>query len=197
MATLHSAVRAYLLASEDLVYSESPRAALTVSREGLAGDGGKLFESPGRILSMLNRHLYRSTQPEKYATLFLAHYEVATARLIYSNAGHLPPLVLGRDGKIRRLDCGGTVVGLMDGVRYEEDGFQMRPGDILVAYSDGITEPENDFGEFGEVRLMEVVARYRDQPLEVISNQVMLALDAWIGAEEQPDDITLVLARQV
>jgi sigma-B regulation protein RsbU (phosphoserine phosphatase) len=73
----------------------------------------------------------------------------------------------------------------------------MKAGDILVAYSDGITEPENDFGEFGEARLMEVVARYRDQPLEVISNQVMLALDAWIGAVEQPDDITLVLARQI
>jgi phosphoserine phosphatase RsbU/P len=197
MATLHSAVRAYQFASEDLVYSESSFAGLTVSRESLAGDSGKLFESPGRILSLLNRHLYRSTQPEKYATLFLAHYDAATAQLTYSNAGHLPPLVLGRDGKIRRLDCGGTVVGLMDGMRYEEGRIQMNSGDILVAYSDGVTEPENDFGDFGEARLMEVVARYRDQPLHVISAQVMLALDAWIGAAEQPDDITLVLARQM
>jgi sigma-B regulation protein RsbU (phosphoserine phosphatase) len=195
MATLHSAVRAYSLGSEDLVYSESIAAALSASHEGL-GDG-KLFESPGRILSMLNRHLYRSTQPSKYATLFLAHYDAATARITYSNAGHLPPLVLSRDGKVRRLDVGGTVVGLMDGMHYDEDRFQMKAGDILVGYSDGITEPENDFGEFGEERLMEVVARYRDQPLEVISAQVMLALDAWIGAEEQPDDITLVLARQL
>ena len=198
MATLHSAVRAYRLAGEDLVYSQSAIAALTASREDLAGDSGKLFESPGRILSLLNRHLYRSTQPEKYATLFLAHYDVATAELTYSNAGHLPPLVLNRAGKVvRRLDRGGTVVGLMDGMRYEEDRFRMNSGDILVAYSDGITEPENDFGEFGEARLMEIVARYRDQPLQVISAQVLLALDTWIGADEQPDDITLVLARQV
>jgi sigma-B regulation protein RsbU (phosphoserine phosphatase) len=198
MATLHSAVRAYRLASEDLVYSESAIAALTASREDLAGDSGKLFESPGRILSLLNRHLFRSTQPEKYATLFLAHYDVATSQLTYSNAGHLPPLILSREGKVvRRLDRGGTVVGLMDGMRYEEARFKMNSGDILVAYSDGITEPENDFGEFGEARLMEIVARYRDQPLEVISRQVLLALDAWIGAAEQPDDITLVLARQI
>jgi sigma-B regulation protein RsbU (phosphoserine phosphatase) len=197
MATLHSAVRAYRLAGEDMVYSESAVEGLMASREPLAGDGGKLFESPGKILSMLNRHLFRSTQPSKYATLFLAHYDAATSRLTYSNAGHLPPLVLSRDGKVRRLDVGGTVVGLMDGMRYDEDCFQMKSGDIMVAYSDGITEPENDFGEFGEARLMEVVARYRDQPLEVISAQVMLALDTWIGAEEQPDDITLVLARQV
>jgi sigma-B regulation protein RsbU (phosphoserine phosphatase) len=196
MATLHSAVRAYRFASEELVYSESVMAGLMASREEGATDCDELFQSPGRILSLLNRHLFRSTQPEKYATLFLAHYDAASAMLTYSNAGQLPPLVLSRDGAIRRLDQGGTVVGLMDGMHYDEDRFQMCAGDIMVAYSDGVTEPENDFGEFGEARLMEVVARYRDQPLHVISTKVMQALDAWIGAEEQPDDITLVLARQ-
>lgn len=196
MATLHSAVRAYRFASEELVYSESAVAGLTSSKaDGPIRD--ELFQSPSRILSLLNRHLYRSTQPEKYATLFLAHYDAETAMLTYSNAGQLPPLVLSRDGSIRRCDRGGTVVGLMDGMHYDEDRFQMKSGDILVAYSDGVTEPENEFGEFGEDRLMEVVARYRNQPLHVISAQVMQALDAWIGAEEQPDDITLVLARQV
>jgi sigma-B regulation protein RsbU (phosphoserine phosphatase) len=197
MATLHSAVRAYRFASEELVYSESTIAGLMASRDERGGDCDELFQSPGRILSLLNRHLYRSTQPEKYATLFLAHYDADSSMLTYSNAGQLPPLVLGRDGGIRRLDQGGTVVGLMDGMHYDEDRFKMLPGDIMVAYSDGVTEPENDFGEFGEERLMEVVNRYRDQPLHVISTQVMQALDAWIGADEQPDDITLVLARQV
>jgi sigma-B regulation protein RsbU (phosphoserine phosphatase) len=197
MATLHSAVRAYRFASEEVLYAESPVAGLTASREEIGDDAGELFQSPGRILSLLNRHLYRSTQPEKYATLFLAHYDAKTSWMTYSNAGQLPPLVLSRDGSIRRLDVGGTVVGLMDGMHYEEDGFQMRSGDIMVGYSDGVTEPENDFGDFGEERLMEVVARYRDEPLHVISAQVMQALDAWIGAEEQPDDITLVLARQL
>jgi len=196
MATLHSAVRAYRFASEELVYSESTVAGLLASREERGGDRDELFQSPGHILSLLNRHLYRSTQPEKYATLFLAHYDAASSKLTYSNAGQLPPLVLSEDGSIRRLDRGGTVVGLMDGMHYDEDSFYMQPGDILVAYSDGVTEPENDFGEFGEERMMEVVSRYRDQPLHVISTQVMLALDAWIGADEQPDDITLVLARQ-
>ena len=202
MATLHSAVRAYRFATEELVYSETSLAGLTSSRSGgtaaATEDCGELFQSPGRILSLLNRHLYRSTQPEKYATLFLAHYDAESSWLTYSNAGQLPPLVLSRDGSIRRLDKGGTVVGLMDGMHYEEDGFRMASGDILVAYfRRRVTEPENDFGDFGEERLMEVVQRYRDEPLHVISSQVMLALDAWIGAEEQPDDITLVLARQI
>lgn len=196
MANLHSAVRAYRFASEEVVYSASSVAGLTASRDGRAGDSGELFASPGRIMALLNRHLYRSTTPEKYATLFLAHYDAPSSWLTYSNAGQLPPLLLGRDGAVRRLDQGGTVVGLMDGMMYDEGRFQMHSGDILVAYSDGVTEPENDFGDFGEERLMEVVSRYRDQPLHVISSQVMQALDAWIGADEQADDITLVLARQ-
>ncbi len=126
MATLHSAVRAYRFASEELVYSESPVDGLFVSREGNGAGRDVLFQSPGRILALLNRHLYRSTQPEKYATLFLAHYDAASAKLTYSNAGQLPPLVLGQNGHIRRLDKGGTVVGLMDGMHYEEDSFQLQ-----------------------------------------------------------------------
>ncbi len=195
MATLHSAVRAYQFAGEDLVFAGSTLEGLMASKEGLA-DAGGWFQSPGRIMSLLNRHLFRSTQPEKYATLFLAHYDARSSALTYSNAGQLPPFVLGRDGAVRRLEEGGTVVGLMDGMHFAEGRLVMQSGDILVAYSDGVTEPENDFGDFGETRLLEVVARYRDHPLHVISAQVMLALDAWIGAEEQPDDITLVLARQ-
>ena len=216
MATLHSAVRAYRLVGEDLAAYEgeptvtsrasAPRAgppflatasALQAANGSVATDDSAIFASPARILSLVNRHLYTSTQPEKYATLFLAHYDAAAASLTYSNAGHLPPIILGRDGSIRHLDRGGTVVGLLPGVEYEDGHLTLRSGDIFIGYSDGITEPENDFGEFGEARLIETVARYRDQPLDVISAQVMMALDAWIGAAEQPDDITLVLARQV
>ena len=187
MATLHSAVRAYRLAGQDLHAGGTATPAL---------DDSKVFESPGRILELLNRHLYRTTQAAKYATLFLAQYDADKSELTYSNAGHLPPVLMSMDGKLRRLDCGGTVVGLIDGARYEQETVGMRRGEILIAFSDGITEPENDFGEFGEERLLEVVSRYREQPLHVISAQVMLALEAWIGAGEQPDDITLVLARQ-
>ena len=70
MATLHSAVRAYRFASEEVLYAATPVEGLTASREEIGDDAGELFQSPGRILSLLNRHLYRSTQPEKYATLF-------------------------------------------------------------------------------------------------------------------------------
>jgi sigma-B regulation protein RsbU (phosphoserine phosphatase) len=198
MATLHSAVRAYRFAGEQLVLEGNIAKAIAATH--WAGEEeietGEMFEEPARILALLNRHLYRSTQPEKYATLFLAHYDGAHRRLIYSTGGQLPPLLLRADDSVARLDCGGTVVGLIDNVSYEQGIEKLHIGDILIAYSDGVTEPENEFGEFGESRLLEVVRRHRHLPLEAISEQVMQSLRSWIGGQEQPDDITLVLARQ-
>ena len=147
-------------------------------------------------MRLLNLHLYRSTQQEKYATLFLAHYDAVTRVVRYSNGGQLPPLVLRPDGSLLRLDQGGTVVGLLDNMEYEEGAVTLEPGDILIAYSDGITEPENEFGDFGEERMVELIHSNRHLPLEEISSCVVKAIDDWIGAQEQPDDITLVLARQ-
>lgn len=197
MATLHSAVRAYRFAGEDLVLAKLPVAAGPI-RVGSNGDSGiDPFLEPARILTQLNRHLYRSTQPEKYATLFLAHYDGAEQQLTYSCGGQLPPLILRRDDSVTRLDCGGTVVGLLENPVYDQGIEKMHEGDILIAYSDGVTEPENDFGEFGEERLLEVVRRHRHKPLDAISEQVMQSLRNWIGGQEQPDDITLVLARQL
>jgi sigma-B regulation protein RsbU (phosphoserine phosphatase) len=188
MASLHSAVRAYRFAGEDCLDDSGAVRHLL--------NGNATFSSPGKVLSMLNRHLYRTTQPEKYATLFLAHYNSNTRKLLYSNAGQLPPFVLCANGTVRRLDRGGSVIGLLNNLEYEEGTVTLDPGDILIAYSDGVTEPENEFGEFGEERLIEMVKRHRHLPLAAISLQVMQSLRAWIGDQEQPDDITLVLARQ-
>jgi sigma-B regulation protein RsbU (phosphoserine phosphatase) len=198
MATLHSAVRAYRFVGEELVLEGSIAKAIAATH--IAGEeevkSGEMFEQPAKILALLNRHLYRSTQPEKYATLFLAHYDGLNKRLIYSTGGQLPPLLLRADDSVSRLDCGGTVVGLIDNMSYEQGVEDLSIGDILIAYSDGVTEPENEFGEFGEERLLEIVRRHRHLPLDAISEQVMQSLRSWIGGQEQPDDITLVLARQ-
>jgi sigma-B regulation protein RsbU (phosphoserine phosphatase) len=94
-----------------------------------------------------------------------------------------------------RLDEGGTVVGLFDTVNYDEAIVQLRRGDLFLAYSDGITEPENEFGEFGEERLIQLIREKSDLPLARIADEVVLAVQDWIGGNEQPDDITLVLAR--
>jgi sigma-B regulation protein RsbU (phosphoserine phosphatase) len=195
MATIHSAVRAYSV--ENLPQMREPMAvgALAGSGRIMATWPEGVEVSPGALLSLLNHQLYESTPPEKYATLFLGIYDGRSHHLTYSNGGHLPPILIGKDGSIRRLEAGGTVVGLFDNMTYEEGAVEMHPGEILLAYSDGVTEPENDFGEFGEQRLIDLVRDNRDLPLPQIRQIVIMAVDDWIGDNEQPDDVTLVLAR--
>jgi len=195
MATIHSAVRAYSV--ENLPQMREPVAVGAIAGSGriMATWPEGVEVSPGALLSLLNHQLYESTPPEKYATLFLGIYDGRSHRLTYSNGGHLPPILIGEDGAIRRLEAGGTVVGLFDNMTYEEGAVEMHPGEIFIAYSDGVTEPENDFGEFGEQRLIELVRDNRSLPLAQISQIVTTAVDNWIGEKEQPDDVTLVLAR--
>ncbi len=200
MATIHSAVRAYSVESLPQLLEPVMREPVAV---GAVAGAGRIMAawpegieiSPGALLGLLNHQLYASTRPEKYATLFLGIYDGRSHRLTYSNGGHLPPILIGRDGAVRRLETGGTVVGLFENVTYDEGAVEMHPGEIFLAYSDGVTEPENDFGEFGEERLIDLVSANRRLPLLQISQTVTAAVDDWIGDNEQPDDITLVLAR--
>jgi sigma-B regulation protein RsbU (phosphoserine phosphatase) len=194
MATIHSAVRAY---EQEQLVSVTTAAAYSATSRIAALEARVAPPSPSQMLWLLNRHLFQSTQPEKYATLFLGFYDDEKHRLTYANAGHLPPILLGADGSVRRLETGGTVVGLFPDCDYQEETVELYPGDIFVAFSDGITEPENEFGEFGEDRLVETIAAYRQQPLERITEHTISAVQDWIGSTEQPDDITLVLARRI
>ncbi|HET9406106.1 MAG TPA: SpoIIE family protein phosphatase [Candidatus Sulfotelmatobacter sp.] len=195
MATIHSAVRAYSM--EGMPQFREP-----VGLGAVAGSGRLMATwpegaeaSPAALLALLNHQLYESTPPEKYATLFLGIYDGHSHQLTYSNGGHLPPILIGEQGEIRRLETGGTVIGLFDSLNYDEESVHLNPGEIFLAYSDGVTEPENEFGEFGEERLIDLVRENNHLGLAQISQAVTLALDDWIGDKEQPDDVTLVLAR--
>jgi sigma-B regulation protein RsbU (phosphoserine phosphatase) len=195
MATIHAAVRA--LSLQDVPVLREPAAVgAAVRPEVMLASGFRGVDmSPGALLSLLNHQLYESTPPEKYATLFLGIYNGVERKLTYSNGGHLPPFIMSEDGSIRRLQCGGTVVGLFDQRSYNEASVELCRGEIFVGYTDGVTEPENDFGEFGEARLIDLLRENRDLPLTRISEIVTAAVDDWIGPNEQPDDVTLILAR--
>ncbi len=197
MATVHAFVRAYSLEPQH----ELEPAMLGAAPTNVGGTQCLTLDLPqgecvpASLMATLNYQIYRSTPPEKYATMFLGCYDGNSRTLTYCNAGHLPPMVMCGDGSVRRLDVSGTVVGLFDGVSYDESRLPMHPGDIFVAFSDGVTEPENEFGEFGEDRLIDLIRANRGQPLERISEVVTSAVAEWIGGAEQPDDVTLVLAR--
>ena len=195
MATIHSAVRAYSIEGIPLLREPAALGASAGRGTALASDTPGAEASPSVLLGLLNHQLYESTPDAKYATLFLGIYDGANRRLTYSNGGHLPPILLSEDGSTHLLDCSGTVVGLLDNMDYPEATVQLRRGDLLIAYSDGVTEPENDYGEFGEERLIQIVRENRHLPLTRITEIVTAAVDDWIGDNEQPDDVTLVLAR--
>jgi sigma-B regulation protein RsbU (phosphoserine phosphatase) len=153
--------------------------------------------STAKLVATLNRQLYANTSLEKYATFYFALYHEDNHSLTYTNAGHLSPMLL-RSGELQMLESTGTVVGAFPTARYEERTVPLEHGDLLVAYTDGIVEPENAYGEmFGEDRLKELVSRYAHADSSELIARTMEAVNVWTGAGELQDDMTMVVARRI
>ncbi len=153
--------------------------------------------SPAQVVSRVNQHLCASTSPDKYATFFLGLYNEASSTMIYTNAGHLPP-VLVRKGCATRLDVNGTVVGAFAGVPYEESSIVLEPGDLIAWFTDGLSEPENEFGEmFGEERFVELLTKNAHRDEQRIVDIALEAVRHWTNSDEMQDDITMLVARRV
>jgi sigma-B regulation protein RsbU (phosphoserine phosphatase) len=151
--------------------------------------------STAELVSRLNRHLFLNTSDDRYATFFYAVYDAASRTLSYTNAGHVPPFYVEGD-RVKKLDEGGTVVGLFDNCEYVQGVFAVAPGSWLVAYSDGLVEPENVYGEeFGQARLIQEVLRHRESPSQLMAESLLGAAEQWAGTPEQADDMTVVVAR--
>jgi phosphoserine phosphatase RsbU/P len=148
-----------------------------------------------RLVSRLNSHLFRNTSDDRYATFFYATYDSETRTLTYTNAGHPAPFFI-TDGHVRQLDEGGTVVGLFENPPYTQVTLRVVPGTLLVVFSDGVTEPQNVYGEeFGVPRLKEEVLRNRNMSTKCLAERIISAAEQWAGAAEQADDMTVVVAR--
>jgi sigma-B regulation protein RsbU (phosphoserine phosphatase) len=163
-----------------------------------AVNGGPLHKfSAAALVATLNRQLYATTSPEKYATFYFALYDEITHALTYTNAGHLAPILV-RESSCEMLDSTGTVVGAFPIARYEEKTVILEPGDFVLAYTDGIVEPENVYGEmFGEDRLKDLAVKYaKAESMELIA-RTMEAVVQWTGAGELQDDMTMVVARRL
>jgi len=183
MATIQSAMRMELRSSLEMAApSHVPR------------NGTRL--STARMVTELNQQLHATTAPEKFATFCIALYDDDSGVITYTNAGHLPPILI-RNGDATRLDVNGTVVGAFPRSQYDESKIQLLSGDLLIWYTDGITEPENEYGEmFGEERLIELVAKHAASDDRKIIDTVMQAVRQWTGVPELSDDMTMLLARK-
>jgi sigma-B regulation protein RsbU (phosphoserine phosphatase) len=187
MASIQSALRMELRASLE-------RVAELAAPSHTQVNGFRL--STAQMVSDLNQQLYATTSAEKYATFCLALYDEESGTVTYTNAGHLPPILI-RNGTATSLDVNGTVVGAFPFSKYDESRVKLESGDLLVCYTDGITEPENEYGEmFGEERLIELVSKHAEREDTKIIETVMEAVRQWTHSPELTDDMTVLLARK-
>jgi phosphoserine phosphatase RsbU/P len=152
-------------------------------------------QTVSKLISNVNQLVYQASPDGQYATFVYAQYDAATRKLIYSNGGHNPPILL-RDGKVYRLNKGGPPVGLCEEAEYEESEVQLLPGDLLVLFTDGICDAENPQREaFGDKGLKCAVSAAKDQTPEEIVEAVLSETDAFAAGAAQHDDMTMVVAR--
>ena len=160
---------------------------------------------PPRLVARMNEFVYRSTPASKYATFFYAQLDAAGRHLRYVNAGHNAPYLL-RAGwrstagsappEIEELSTGGTVVGMFPEMEYEEATVELCPGDVLLAFTDGVPEahnPENE--EFGEERLQQLLRQTAHLPANEISARLSDEMKDWIRDAEQYDDLTFIVMK--
>jgi sigma-B regulation protein RsbU (phosphoserine phosphatase) len=147
------------------------------------------------LITDLNRLTYGATEGKSYVTLFYALYDDARRRLTYVNAGHNAPMLF-RSGNVHRLEKGGTVVGLFPVAPYEQEVLDLEVGDLLVCFTDGVTEALNGGGEeWGEERLADFILRRLDCPVGELCAAVLNEVEAFATGAPQHDDQTLVVMR--
>lgn len=160
-------------------------------------------KSNGDLAAMvreINELVYESSANSRYATFFFAQLDAASRRLTYVNAGHNAPAVVrrndGTNAEVLRLEAGGPVVGLMDECEYSQSCLTLQPGDILVAFTDGISEAMNhDEEEWSEDRLIDCLTRCGEMPAAALVERLMAAADEFAGGAPQHDDMTVLILK--
>ena len=165
----------------------------------LRGEAVRAPEDLAKLMGNVNRLVYEASSVNRYATFFYAQYEPSTRRLTYVNAGHNPPIVFSRsnDGwKVTRLEVGGVVVGMLPSFPYQQATVTLAPGDLLVAFTDGISEAMNPADEeWGEERMMEAAKDCDGLNATDTIARIMTAADAFAAGAKRHDDMTLVILR--
>src|SRR6185295_2786029 len=149
------------------------------------------------VMGEINQYIFENSPPNKFLTLFYAELDPETGTLAYSNGGHNPPMMVRQNGNVERLDTGGLPIGMMQGVAYEQAIVNFEPGDVLVIYSDGITESVNEREEeFEEERLIEVVKNNAGRSASGIRDRIDEALSRFVGTTAPVDDMTLMIIKR-
>jgi phosphoserine phosphatase RsbU/P len=177
----------------DVAGKGPPAALLTAMIQGVFSSQVATAASPAQLLSSVNGCLIRRSIQNRFATVMYGALGT-DGRLTYCNAGHNPPVLLRRD-RIQRLETGGLILGLFPEAAYDEETLELEPGDVLVVFSDGVTEAFNAAGEeFGEPRLLVCLQAHRDsEPAELLQKLLATVQDFTAGAAQSDDVTALVL----
>lgn len=153
---------------------------------------------PNECLTLSNQLLFHSTTSNKFATLFYGQLHVHSHEFFYANAGHNRPIVIKANGEIEKLDTAGLALSIVERETYEHDKFVFETGDVLIIYSDGITEAMNaDHQEFDEERLLSIVHENASHSAEDIVMAVTASVQAFVGQADQNDDMTIVIIKRI
>ncbi|WP_027158578.1 PAS domain S-box protein [Methylobacter luteus] len=156
-------------------------------------------ETPAETLSLLNKFLYEDLDNSDYfITLFYLQYDIGSQQLSFANAGHPPPLLLSpSESECRQLDADGLILGVREHVDFEEKTTTLSQGDLILLYTDGLTEAENIHGEFfGLKRVNDILIQYAQQSPQMIIEVLLEQLKQFCQTESFKDDITLMIFRR-
>jgi phosphoserine phosphatase RsbU/P len=179
----------------DVAGKGPPAALLSALVQGIIAAQTTSSDGPSATLARVNKAMIRRAVAARYATMFYGELH-ADGRLVYGNAGHNPPIVMGAGGTVRRLDAGGPPVGLFDGIPYDSGEVQLAAGDRVIVFSDGVSEACNiSEEEFSDARIIAVASELKDPSAAALVDALIAELRSFTGAAPQGDDITaLVIA---
>ena len=184
------------LAIGDISGKGIPAALLMASLQAsVRGQSLSAGENIAGLLANVNRLVFDASPSSRYATFFYAQFDPGTRRLIFTNGGHNPPMLL-RGDEVIRLEIGGPPVGLFRPAEYEQAEIQLEPGDLLLLYTDGMSEAENPAeDEWGEDAMIDAARACSGQAPLLMIQQILAAADTFAAGAPQHDDMTLVVAR--
>jgi sigma-B regulation protein RsbU (phosphoserine phosphatase) len=183
------------LSIADVIGKGLPAALLMSNLQAAVRAFATTDAAPHGVCNSVNRLLCRNVASGKFVTFCYAVIDTATASISYANAGHNPPILMRRGGRIERLVPTGAVLGIAADWSYSTGRFDTNPGDRLVCFTDGITEAVSaDDDQFGEARLLETIAAHAAKPAADLVSAIAGAVQDWSGGTLQDDATLMVVA---
>jgi serine phosphatase RsbU (regulator of sigma subunit) len=187
--------REFTLAVGDAAGHGVPAALVLAGVQARFRDEARRASHPAELLEAMNRDLVALEQPEKFMGLLCARVDAGSGLVRFANAGLTPPLLRRRDGRREPLTESGLLLGVQDGASYAHTQSELEPGDVLVVYTDGLSEAPREGEPFGEERLWDVLDRHAHRRAADVLEELMNAVRNW--ADGPLDDLTIVVLKQL